>query len=82
MSNNTLSRNKSTVDADNGGSSPNRKASINHDPSGDPIGVALWINADELAALGIDATRTDAVKLQVTDGELNLIPVRGEGSEQ
>lgn len=54
-----------------------RQASVARDQSGDPIGAAIWINADELAALGIDPDRTDAVDIKVTDGDLELTPAHG-----
>lgn len=54
-----------------------RRANVNHTAGGQPIGAAVWINADELAALGIDPDRTDAVEIQVADGDLKLTPVHG-----
>lgn len=54
-----------------------RRANVSHTADGQPIGAALWINADELAALGIDPDRTDAVEIQVADGDLKLTPVHG-----
>jgi len=51
-----------------------RTASINTDQTGAPIGVAVWVNADELSALGVDPNRTDAVDVRVADGDLELTP--------
>jgi hypothetical protein len=59
-----------------------RQASIARKQSGDPIGAAIWISTAELAALGIDPDRTDAVTIEVTDGDLELTPTHAEGSDQ
>lgn len=59
----------STEHADTG-----RTARINTDQSSAPIGVAVWLNADELAALGVDPDRNDAVDVRVADGDLELTP--------
>jgi len=56
-----------------------RTASINTDGSGEPIGVALWVNADELADIGIDPAATDAVDMWVEDGDLRVSPAGGGG---
>lgn len=61
----------------NSGHDGSRQASVARDQNGDPIGAAIWLNADELAALGIDPGRTDAVDIQVTDGDLELTPAHG-----
>jgi len=52
-----------------------RRANVSHTADGQPIGAAVWINANELAALGINPDRTDAVEIQVADGDLKLTPV-------
>jgi hypothetical protein len=67
----------STEDIDTG-----RTARINTDQSGAPIGVAVWLNADELAALGVDHNRTDAVDVRVTDGDLELTPAHRDGDSR
>lgn len=59
-----------------------RTARINTDQSGVPIGVAVWLNTEELAALGVDPDRTDAVDVRVADGDLELTPAHAEGSDQ
>jgi hypothetical protein len=61
-------------------SPPNRTASISRDPSGEARGAAVWLNADELAAIGIDVDDTDAVEVHVVDGDLRLVPAGGDGS--
>jgi len=59
---------------------PTRTASISRDPSGEARGAAVWLNADELAAIGIDVDDTDAVEVHVVDGDLRLVPAGGDGS--
>lgn len=83
MRNNDTDNNKSrhsgtesTEDAENSTEQTDtgRTARINTDQTGAPIGVAVWLNADELAALGVDSGRTDAVDVRVADGDLELTP--------
>ena len=56
------------------GQSSGRTATINTDRSGVPIGIVVWLNADELIELGVDPETSEAVGVQVTDGELKLTP--------
>ena len=59
-----------------------RCANLSHTSDGQPIGAAIWLNVDELAAIGINPDRTDAVEVQVTDGNLELTPAHAGGSSQ
>jgi len=52
-------------------------APLNRDGNGDPVGAAVWLNADELAALGIDVDTADAVAYRVDDGDLHVDTVGG-----
>lgn len=58
---------------------PNRTARIARDGSAEPLGAAVWLTADELAAIGIDVDNTDAVEVHVLDGDLQLVPRGGDG---
>jgi len=54
-----------------------REARLNRDGNGDPVGAAVWLNADELAALGVDVDAADAVAYRVDDGDLHVDTVGG-----
>lgn len=54
-----------------------REARVNRDGNGDPTGAAVWLNADELAALGVDVDAADAVAYRVDDGDLHIDTVGG-----
>jgi len=54
-----------------------REARLHRDGNGDPNGAAVWLNADELAALGVDVDTADAVAYRVEDGDLHIAPVGG-----
>jgi len=54
-----------------------REARLNRDGNGDPIGAAVWLNADELADLGVDVDTADAVAYRVEDGDLHIGTVGG-----
>lgn len=47
-----------------------RYATINRDANGDVIGVAIFVTGDELASLGIEPAKTDAVRVTVDDGRI------------
>ena len=51
-----------------------REARVARDGDGDPIGAAVFLTADELADLGVDPVRADAVNVSVEDGEVRLRP--------
>lgn len=57
---------------------PTRTAEIYKSPSGDAHGAAIWLNSTELTAVGINVKNSDAIKIQVEDGELRLVPVGGD----
>lgn len=58
-----------------------RTATINTDKSGDPIGIAVWLNVDELIELGVDPDANDSIDVRVNDGEIELIPKQAKGSD-
>jgi hypothetical protein len=41
---------------------------------GEPLGIASFVNAEELERLGIDAEETEKVAVQVEDGFILLFP--------
>ena len=49
-----------------------REAKLTRDREGDPIGAAIWLNADELAALGVDIETVDSVPYRVSGGDLHI----------
>lgn len=59
------------------GESSHRTATLATDSSGAARGIALWLNADELAQLGIDTEATRTIYIRVSDGRLALVPARG-----
>jgi len=59
-----------------------RQATVNRRPDGSALGVAVFLTGDDLADLGIDPDATDAVDVQVKDGDLELTPAHAEGSDQ
>lgn len=63
------------------GQSDRRTATINADRSGVPIGIAIWLNADELMNLGVDPKANDTVDVHVSNGELKLIPDQAESPD-
>ena len=58
-------------DSDDDGSGCRRQATVNRAGDGQPLGAAVWLNADELAALGVDIDAADAVAYRVEDGDRN-----------
>lgn len=40
-----------------------------------PLGVAVYLTAEELAEFGMDPEVADAVEVTVEDGEISLIPI-------
>lgn len=52
--------------------SQKRTANINRDPSGNPLGAAIWINADELDTIGIKVGNTESIEIFVEDGTLQI----------
>ena len=51
-----------------------RTARLARNGDGDPIGAAVFLTADELADLGVEPERTDAVNVSVEDGKVRLRP--------
>jgi hypothetical protein len=47
-----------------------REARLTRDRGGDPLGAAVWLNATELAALGVDTDAADLISYRVSNGEL------------
>lgn len=54
-----------------------REARLTRDGGGDPVGAAVWLNAEQLAALGVDVDAADAVAYRVEDGDLRVDAVGG-----
>lgn len=50
-----------------------REARLTRDGEGDPIGAAVWLNAEELAALGVDIATADSVTYRVSGGGLHIV---------
>ena len=40
-----------------------------------PLGVAVYLTAEELAEFGMDPETADAVEVTVENGEISLIPI-------
>lgn len=55
-----------------------REARIAHDESDSPIGAAVWLNAEELSALGVDIVESDWLVYRVDEEELYLDGVGGD----
>ena len=58
-----------------------RIANIYRDASGNPRGAAVWLNSIELDAIGIDTDDADAVEIRIEDGDLQLVPARGDKTQ-
>lgn len=56
---------------------PTREARLNRDRDGDAVGAAVWLNADELADLGVDVDAADTVVIRVDDGDLHVDTLGG-----
>ena len=65
-----VSRIKHPADAEYG--EYKRTAEICRDSSGHPKGVALWINADELEAIGINTIETAKIAINFVEDEIHL----------
>jgi len=52
--------------------SEKRTANISRDASGNPLGAAIWINADELDTIGIKVGNTESIEVSVEDGTLQI----------
>jgi hypothetical protein len=59
---------------DDDDSAPLRRTKVNRDADGEPLGAAVWVNADELAALGVDPAVTDQVGYRVENEALHVDP--------
>ena len=55
-----------------------RRARLSRNKDDSPIGVALFVTAEELAMIGIDTVTTEFVELRIADGELRISPVTPE----
>lgn len=49
-----------------------REAQVNHDASGQPLGAAVFLAAEDIDALGIDLDGTDSVAYWIESGEVRL----------
>lgn len=49
-----------------------REARVTQGKSGSPLGAAVWLNAEELSALGVDLTAADWVAYRVSEGEIHF----------
>ena len=56
-----------------------RTARLNRDGDGEALGCSIFLNASELAELGIDVQQTSEVQYDVTDGRLAI--QGGDGDE-
>lgn len=52
-----------------------REATLNRDADGNPLGICLTLNVEELRSLDVDVDDSDSVTYAVVDGQLRL---RGE----
>jgi len=52
-----------------------RKARIARGHDGSPIGVAVFLTAEELTDLGIDPSSVDVVRIRVYGGDVHFVPV-------
>ena len=52
--------------------SQKRTANVTQDSSGNPLGAAIWLNADELDAIGVGIGNAEAVEIFVEDGDLQI----------
>jgi len=48
---------------------------IARDGNNTPLGVAVYVSAEELSEFGMDPETADAVKLTVDNGEVSLVPI-------
>ncbi len=62
------------------GESP-RVAKLCEGPQGEVKGAAIFLSTPRLIALGVDYAGSDAVAIQVVDGELQLDPRDSEGAD-
>lgn len=58
-----------------------RRARLSRNTDGSPIGVALFVTAEELSMIGIDTATTEFVELRIADGELRISPVTPESRQ-
>lgn len=57
-----------------------REVQIVRGGEGDPLGAAVWLNADELAALGVNMEVTDSIRFAIIGDHLQIEPA--EKSEE
>ena len=55
-----------------------RRARLSRNKDDSPIGVALFVTAEELVMIGIDTATTEFVELRIANGELRISPVTPE----
>lgn len=51
-----------------------RTVRVNCDSNGHPLGVAIFLSARELAALGFDPTTTDCIAYRIVNGAVEVVP--------
>ena len=49
-----------------------REARLNHDASGRPLGIAVFLGAEDIDSLGIDSDGTDSVAYWVEGGKIRV----------
>ncbi|WP_299237212.1 hypothetical protein [Natronomonas sp.] len=54
-----------------------REARVSHDGDGDPIGAAVFLTPEDLAALGVDTEAVNRVQYTVINGRLHLGSMTG-----
>ena len=52
-----------------------RESRIARNRDGRPLGVAVYLMAEELAELGMDPEVADAVEVTIENGEVSLVPI-------
>ena len=56
-----------------------RSARVNRTSDGDPIGASIFLTAQDLEALGVNAVRLDEFTYLIQEGELQLVGrIRGD----
>ena len=55
-----------------------RRARLSRNKDDSPIGVALFVTAEELVMIGIDTATTEFVELRIANSELRISPVSPE----
>lgn len=49
-----------------------RTAQVNRSSEGDVLGTAVFLDAEDLAALGVDVDGADELRYEIEDGQITL----------